>query len=77
MRNILHLSGEELQIAKRIDNYFKYCDMSFRDKVFHTILIAQYELEGHHFSNEYERQRILQFIRVSDDLLQKTVRLFK
>jgi len=73
MNSFMPLSGEELQVAQRIDNYFKYSDMSFREKVFHAILIARHELEGHHFCNEYERQKILQFARVLDCLLQKTV----
>jgi hypothetical protein len=36
------------------------------------MLITSHELEGHHFGNEYERQRVMQFARVLDGLLQKT-----
>jgi hypothetical protein len=71
--NTLQLNGEEIQVAKRIDNYFKCRDMSFREKVFHAMLITRHELEAHHYGNEYERQRVMQFARVLDGLLQKTV----
>lgn len=71
--NTLQLNGEEFQVAKRIDNYFKCSDMSFREKVFHAMLITRHELEAHHFGNEYERQRVMLFAQVLDGLLQKTV----
>ena len=70
---IMKLNNEELQVAQRIDNYFRCNDMSFREKVFQAMLITRHELEAHHFGNEYERQRILQFAQVLDGLLQKTV----
>lgn len=73
MNKLWSLNNEELQVARRLEDYFRSSDMTFREKVFHAILIARYELEGHHFSNEYERQRILEFARVLDRLLQKTV----
>lgn len=73
MDNIWQLNGEELQVAQRINNYFRCSDMSFREKVFHAMLIARHELEAHHFGNEYERQRVQQFAQVLDGLLQKTM----
>lgn len=73
MNKLLPLSGEELQVAHRLEDYFRSSDMTFQEKVFHAILIARHELEGHHFGNEYERQRILEFARVLDRLWQKTV----
>jgi hypothetical protein len=70
---IMKLNNEELQVIQRIDNYFRCSDMSFPEKVFQAMLITRHELEAHHFGNEYERQRVMQFARILDGLLQKTV----
>ncbi len=71
MNTKFNLTTEEEQVAKRINSYFKPGDMSFQEKLFHALLIAQNELDGHHFSTEYERLRILQFKSVLDSLHQK------
>lgn len=73
MTKVTQLSGEELQVAQRIEDYFKSSNMPFREKVFHAILITRYELEAHHFSNELEHQKILEFARVLDCLQQKII----
>jgi hypothetical protein len=73
MDKLISFNNEELQVARRLEDYFSSSDMTFREKVFHALLIARYELEGHHFSNELERQKIMDFARVLDCLLQKTI----
>jgi len=65
------LNKEEYRVAHRIDRYFKSNDMSFPEKVFHAMLIAQYELEGHHYTNDEERIKIARFKSVLDGLLHK------
>lgn len=71
MYSLEQLNKEEYRIAYRIDRYFKSDDMSFQDKVFHAMLIAQYELEGHHYSSDEERAKIARFKSVLDRLLYK------
>jgi len=73
MNHLCSLNNEELEVARRLEDYFRSSDMTFREKVFHAILIAQHELEGHHFTNEYERQRIMEFTRVLERLLDKII----
>lgn len=65
------LTTEEKQVAKRVNNYFKPEDMSLQEKIFHALLIAQNELDGHHFTTELERLRILQFKNTLDSLQRK------
>jgi len=71
MYSRLNLTCEEKQVARKIDNYFKPGDMSFREKIFNALLIAQNELECHHFSTERERLQILHFKNTLDSLRQK------
>ncbi|MGE5389929.1 MAG: hypothetical protein ACM3PE_02585 [Deltaproteobacteria bacterium] len=65
------LNKEEYRVAQRVDRYFKSNDMSFQDKLFHAMLIAQYDLEGHHYANDEERVRIARFKNIVDRLLHK------
>lgn len=65
------LSLKEQEIASKIDNYFRSSSMSLKEKVFHAQLIALYDLEAHHFCNEKERLRIVEFKKILDDLLPK------
>ncbi|MEN6350094.1 MAG: hypothetical protein ABFD08_11945 [Syntrophomonas sp.] len=67
----LALSQEEEQIVRKIELYFKSGDMTFRDKVFNALLIAQYDLEAQHFSNERQHARLTRFKTVLDSLWQK------
>ncbi|SHG60756.1 hypothetical protein SAMN02745221_00577 [Thermosyntropha lipolytica DSM 11003] len=71
MYTALHLSAEEREIARRVDNYFKTPHMNFRDKVFNALLIAQHELESHHFSTEDEKLKIIYFRNTLYSLLKK------
>ncbi|MBC7076000.1 MAG: hypothetical protein H5T98_08025 [Syntrophomonadaceae bacterium] len=65
------LTNEEAQIARRVESYFKTSNMSLREKLFNAALIAQYELEGHYFCTEDERQKITRFKVILDSLMQK------
>lgn|GEM_PF-621635 len=71
MISIPYLNKEEYRVAHRVNRYFKSNDMSFHDKLFHAMLIAQYELEGHHYGNDEERIKIARFKSVLDGLLHK------
>lgn len=71
MHMLQQLNKEEYQVANRVERYFKSNDMSFQDKVYNAMLIAQYELEGHHYSSDEERTKIARFKTVLDRLLQK------
>lgn len=65
------LSKEEEQVARKVEVYFKPGDMTFREKVFNALLIAQYDLEAQHFSNEKQYARLMQFKSILDSLWQK------
>ncbi|NLG33534.1 MAG: hypothetical protein GX550_08450 [Syntrophomonadaceae bacterium] len=69
--NALELTSEEKLVANKLEQYFKSDQMSFKDKIFHAILIAQHDLEAHHFNNENERQKILEFKEVLYSILRK------
>lgn len=58
----LQLNPEELHIARRVESYFGCTEMDFRDKVFHARLIAQYDLDARHYSNEMQRIKITRFL---------------
>lgn len=65
------LSQEEEKIARKVDGYIKVDTMSFREKIFHALLITQHELEVQYFSNEEQRRKLLQFKVTLDSLWQK------
>lgn len=65
------LTLEEQKVAEQIDRYFLSSRMTYREKLFHALLIAQHDLEAHHFSSEDERQRILKYIMVLQGMLSK------
>lgn len=65
------LTSEEQQVAYRVDQYFKSPSMTIHEKLFNALLIAQLELDEENFSNENERNKIVQFKNVLDGLLQK------
>ncbi len=65
------LNKEEYRVAQRVNHYFKCDDMSFQDKLFNAILIAQYELEVHHYAGDEERKKIARFKNILDGLLHK------
>lgn len=71
MYTAINLSMEEQEIARKVDTYFKTSHMNFRDKVFNALLIAQHELESHHFSTEDEKLRIIHFRNTLYNLLKK------
>ncbi len=56
-----NLSQEEVNVARKIDEYFKPEHMSFSEKLFNAMLITQHELEFEYFGNDYEKSKILQF----------------
>ncbi len=68
---IKNMTIEEKLITKRLDKYFKNSNMSLKDKVFNALLIAQHELEAHHFTSETEKQRIIHFKVALDGLFEK------
>lgn len=61
MYPLSNLSREELNVARKIDEYFKPDHMSFPEKLFNAMLIAQHELEAEYYGNEFEKTRILEF----------------
>jgi len=65
------LSFKEQRIIMRIDQYFKNSNMSLYEKIFNAKLIAEYDLEGHHFDNDYERRIISDFQDTLANLLVK------
>lgn len=71
MCSVQCLNNEEFSVAQQIDRYFKSNDMTFQDKLFNAMLIAQYELEGHHYAGDEERKKIARFKRIVDGLLHK------
>lgn len=71
MYTAINLNSEEQEIVRKIDSYFKTSNMNFRDKLFNALLIAQHELESHHFSSEDEKLKILHFKNTLDNLLKK------
>ncbi|MDD3023788.1 MAG: hypothetical protein PHE26_07820 [Syntrophomonadaceae bacterium] len=64
-------SHEEEKMADRVNLYFKVDDMSFRDKIFHALLITQHDLEAQHFSNEEQHRKLLQFKNTLESLWKK------
>jgi hypothetical protein len=66
-----HLSQQELNIVRKIDEYISIDNMSFQEKLFQALLIAQYELEAQYYGNEYEKQRIIKFRDTLIGLLHK------
>lgn len=65
------LSCEEMEILTRLQRYFHCHEMPVRDKVFHAILIAHYELEAQHYSNDAQKMRIIHFKNTLESLLGK------
>ncbi len=74
MEYLSDLSSKELDVARKVDQYFKLDHMSFQEKAFNALLIAQYELEAQHYGNESERTRIMEFRDVLLLLLNKMPR---
>jgi hypothetical protein len=66
-----NLSIEEQKVVHRVIEYFKSPSMTLQEKVFNALLIAQNELEEHHFGSESERLNIIQFKNTLDSLLTK------
>ncbi|HQA49956.1 MAG: hypothetical protein ACOX6F_02170 [Syntrophomonadaceae bacterium] len=65
------LTLEEKKIAEQVDRYFISNRMTFQEKLFHALLIAQHDLEAQHFCTEDERQRLIRYIRVLDSMLSR------
>lgn len=60
---------EEKQVAEQVERYFRSNRMPFQEKLFHALLIAQHDLEAHHFCSESERERLIHFIEVLNRML--------
>ena len=67
----LNLNPEEANIARHLENYFLCSEMDFRDKVFHALLIAQYDLEARHYSNEAQRLKITKILSTLNGIWDK------
>ncbi|HOQ08832.1 MAG TPA: hypothetical protein PLG09_01760 [Syntrophomonadaceae bacterium] len=65
------LSLEEKKVAEQVDKYFHSSRMTFPEKLFHALLIAQHDLEAHHYCSEDEHQRLLQYINILQGILSK------
>lgn len=70
MHYIQNFSIEEIEVIRKLDRYFT-SDMDFREKVFHALLIAQHDLEAHHYSSEHEKAKICTFHDILLNLLHK------
>lgn len=62
---------EELQVAQKLDSYFRSPCMSLKEKLFNAKLIALYDLELHHFANESERERLSRYSVILDSMMSK------
>jgi len=71
------LTNEEKKIAEQVDKYFLSSRMTFADKLFHALLIAQHDLEAHHYCSEEEHQRLLHYISILQGILHKVHKLEK
>jgi hypothetical protein len=71
MVSIEQLSREEKIVYYRVNEYFKSPAMTLQDKIINAQLIAQHELEEQNFTNDVERQKIVQFYNTLDSLLNK------
>lgn len=58
---IFNLNQQELNIVRKVDEYFIIDSMSFQEKIFQALLIAQHELEAEYYENECEKMRIIEF----------------
>lgn len=67
----IKLTHEEQFMANRVNQYFKSAEMSMQEKIYHAILIAQHELDAHHFNNETEKNRITHYKSLLDNIWQK------
>jgi len=67
------LNQEERIVFKRINEYFKSPAMTAQEKIINALVIAQLELDDHHFCNEKERLKIIHFQKTLDSLLGKIV----
>ena len=71
MNTTYWLTLEEQKVAEQVDRYFRSSRMTFREKLFHALLIAQHDLEAQHFCSEDERQRLILYIDILDTMLSK------
>ncbi len=71
MYSLLNLSQEELKVARKIDEYFSLDHMSFQEKLFNALLIAQHELEAQYYGSDFEKSRIIEFRDILLMLLNK------
>jgi len=66
-----NLSKTELDLLKKIDNYFNPDDMSFQEKLFNALLIVQHEIEAQYYNNDLEKANIFKFRDTLITLLDK------
>lgn len=71
MNTTYWLTLEEQKVAEQVERYFRSSRMTFREKLFHALLIAQHDLEAQHFCSEDERQRLILYIDILDTMLSK------
>lgn len=71
MNTTYWLTLEEQKVAERVERYFRSSRMTFREKLFHALLIAQHDLEGQHFCSEDERQNLILYIEILESMLSK------
>lgn len=71
MNTTYWLTLEEQKVAEQVERYFRSSRMTFREKLFHALLIAQHDLEAQHFCSEDERQRLVLYIDILETMLSK------
>lgn len=74
MDTALWLNHEEQKIAEQVERYFRSTRMTLREKLFHAMLIAQHDLDAHHFCSDSEREGLIHYISVLHGILAKLPR---
>lgn len=67
----MKLTLEESLITEKVDKYFRSPSMSLRDKVFNAKLIALHDLELQHFAGPNEREKLMRYNSILEEILRK------
>jgi len=65
------LTPDEMALVFKVEHHNKSKRMSLREKLHHARLVALYDLELGHFSQERERQELSRFAQQLETILRK------
>jgi hypothetical protein len=65
------LTPDEMAIISKVENHNKSKKMSIREKLRHAKLVALYDLELGHFTQEQQRLELSDFARKLETILRK------